>query len=73
MDSGLGVNSGMIYVYREETMTKRKRRNHSSNYKAKVALEALREEVIKSEVAEKYDLHAKPIRDWKSDLVWGAE
>jgi transposase len=54
-------------------MTKRKRRNHSSKFKAKVALEALREEMTMSELAEKYDLHANQISHWKSDLVSGAE
>ena len=54
-------------------MTKRKRRNHSSKFKAKVALEALREELTMSELAEKYDLHANQISHWKSDLMSGAE
>ena len=54
-------------------MTKRKRRNHSSKFKAKVALEALREEMTLSELAEKYDLHTNQISRWKSALISGAE
>jgi len=54
-------------------MTKRKRRNHSPKFKAKVALEALREELTMAELAEKYDLHANQISRWKHDLIAGAE
>jgi len=36
-------------------MTKRK--NHSPEFKAKVALEAIREEMTMSELAKKYGLH----------------
>ncbi len=34
-----------------------KRRNHSADFKAKVALEALREELTLPELAKKYDVH----------------
>jgi transposase len=54
-------------------MTRRKRRNHSSKFKATVALEALREELTLSELADKYDLHPNQISRWKSDLITGAE
>ncbi len=54
-------------------MTRRKRRNHSSKFKAKVAVEALREELTISELADKYDLHSNQISRWKSDLISGAE
>ena len=53
-------------------MAKRKRRNHSSSFKAKVALEALRGELTLSEIAEKYALHTNQIQRWKHDLVEGA-
>ena len=42
-------------------MARRKRRNHSSSFKAKVALEALRGELTLAEIAEKYDLHTNQI------------
>ena len=53
-------------------MARRKRRNHSSSFKAKVALEALRGELTLAEIAEKYDLHTNQIQRWKNDLVEGA-
>jgi len=54
-------------------MPRRKRRNHGSSFKAKVALEALREERTLTELAEKYDLHPNQIQRWKRDLIDGAE
>jgi len=52
---------------------RRPRRNHSSTFKAKVALEAVRGELPLAELAEKYDVHATQIAQWKADLVKGAE
>ena len=54
-------------------MTRRKRRNHSSAFKAKVALAALKGERTLAELAEQYDVHPNQIQDWKSRLVDGAE
>ena len=53
-------------------MTRRKRRNHSSTFKAKVALAALREESTLAELSERYDLHPNQIQRWKNELVNGA-
>jgi transposase len=36
-------------------------------------LEALREELTRTELAEKHDLHANQISRWKSDVVSGAD
>ena len=44
-------------------MTKRKRRNHTSAFKAKVA--ALKGERTLAELAEQYDVHPNQIQDWK--------
>ena len=44
-------------------MTKRK--NHAPDFKAKVALEAIREELTLSELAKKYGVHAGQISTWK--------
>ena len=41
-------------------MTKRKR--YSAEFKAKVALEAIREELTTAELAKKYDVHPTMIR-----------
>ena len=44
-------------------MTKRKR--HSAEFKAKVALEAIREELTTAELAKKYGIHPTMISGWK--------
>ncbi len=54
-------------------MTKRKRRNHASAFKAKVALAALKGERTLAELAEQFDVHSNQIQDWKKRLVEGAE
>ena len=54
-------------------MTKRKRRNHSSAFKAKVALAAVKGERTLAELAEQFDVHPNQIQDWKKRLVEGAE
>ena len=47
----------------------RKRTSHSPQFKAKVALEAAREQYTISELARKYSLHPNLIRGWKKQLV----
>ena len=54
-------------------MTRRKRRNHSPAFKAKVALAAIRGERTLAQLAEQYDLHANQIQDWKKKLTASAE
>ena len=51
-------------------MTRRKRRNHSSAFKAKVALAAVKGERT---LAEQFDVHPNQSQDWKKRLVEGAE
>ena len=53
-------------------MTRRKRRNHASTFKAKVALEALKGEYTLAELAGRYDLHSNQIQRWKNMLTDGA-
>lgn len=53
-------------------MTKRSRRNHSSVFKAKVALAAVKGEKTLSELAQQFDVHPNQIRQWKDQLLEGA-
>ena len=54
-------------------MTRRKRRNHSSAFKAKVALAALKGDHTLAELAEQFDVHPNQIQDWKKRLNDGVE
>lgn len=51
---------------------RRKRRNHSADVKAKVALAALKGDRTLAELAEQFDVHPNQIQDWKKRLVDGA-
>ncbi len=48
-------------------MTKRK--NHSAEFKAKVALDAIREEITLAELSKKYGVHANQISTWKRAAI----
>ena len=50
-------------------MTRRPRRNHGSNFKAKVALEAIKGEFTLSELAQRFDVHPNQIVTWKKELL----
>ena len=49
-------------------MTK-KRKNHSPEFKARVALEAIREEMTLAELSKKYGVHANQISTWKRAAI----
>ena len=51
----------------------RKRRNHSTLFKARVALAAVKEDRTLSELAEQFQLHPNQITNWKKQLVENAE
>ena len=51
---------------------KRPRRNHKAGFKAKVALAALKDDKTLEELAEKFDVHANQISQWKAPLLEAA-
>ena len=50
-------------------MTKRPRRNHGAAFKAKVALEALKEDQTIVEIAERFEVHPNQVMQWKKQLL----
>ena len=48
---------------------KRKRRNHSTAFKAKVAVAALKGDRTQAELAEDFDVHPNQITDWRKQLL----
>jgi len=53
-------------------MTKRTRRVFNASFKAKVALEALRERNTIEEIARKYELHPNQVSTWKKEFIQNA-
>jgi transposase-like protein len=49
-------------------MARRQRRNHSSVFKAKVAMAALKGDKTVAELAAQFEVHANQITDWKRQL-----
>jgi transposase-like protein len=54
-----------------DDMTKRTRRNHSPDFKAKVALAAIKGEKTLAELAQQFDVHPNQITTWKARAVEG--
>ncbi len=50
-------------------MARRPRRNHLPQFKAKVALEAVKGEKTLAELAERFDIHPNQITHWKTQLL----
>ena len=50
---------------------RRKRRNHSASFKAKVAVAAVRGEKTLAELAQQYDVHPNQIQHWRGRVVDG--
>ena len=47
----------------------KKRKNHSPEFKAKVALEAIRDEMTLAELSKKYGVHPTQIGTWKRAAI----
>lgn len=52
---------------------KQKRRKFSSGFKAKVAIESLREQLSLAEIAKKYSIHPNQVSKWKRDFLNNAD
>jgi transposase-like protein len=52
---------------------RRKRRNHLSGFKAKVALAAIKGDQTLAELSEQFDVHQNQITDWKKQLLGQAD
>ena len=50
-------------------MVKELRRSHDATFKAKVALEALKEEKTLAQLSSEYQVHANQIRQWRKQLL----
>ena len=48
------------------------RKRYSAEFKAKVALEAIKEQKTLSELAQQYSLHPNQIAQWKKQLLTGS-
>jgi putative transposase len=53
----------------EYFMARRPRRNHSNDFKAKVALAAIKAEKTLAELSSEFDVHQNQIIDWKNQLI----
>ena len=53
-------------------MSKRPRRNHAPEFKARVALEAIKGEQTLVELSKRYQVHQNQITEWKKQLLKNA-
>lgn len=52
-------------------MSKTKRKRYSADFKAKVALEAMKEEKTITEIATRFSIHPNQVTDWKKQALEG--
>ncbi len=51
----------------------KQRRRHSPEFKAKVALEAIKSQKTVNEIASEHGVHPNQVRTWKQELLQGLE
>jgi transposase len=54
---------------KKASMARRVRRTHTPEFKARVALAALRDDKTLAQLCEEFDLHTNQISEWKRQLV----
>ena len=57
---------------KKATVARRVRRTHTPEFKARVALAALREDKTMAQLCQEFELHANQITEWKRQLIEGA-
>jgi transposase-like protein len=59
----------LFYQFNGEKYKMQKRRRFKSEFKARMALEAIRGEITLNELASEYDIHPNQISQWKKQLL----
>jgi transposase-like protein len=59
----------MTKLKKKQAVARRVRRTHSAEFKAGVALAALREDRTLAQLCQEFDLHVNQITEWKRQLV----
>jgi transposase-like protein len=62
----------VVPANQEHLMSRRPRRNHSSAFKAKVAIAAIKGERTIAQISEQFDVHPNQVTTWKAQLEGGA-
>jgi transposase-like protein len=57
---------------KKTTVARRVRRTHTPEFKARVALAALREDKTMAQLCQEFELHANQITEWKRQLIEAA-
>lgn len=65
----MNLNGNVSIRERRSTMLRRKRRAHDDSFKARVAIEAIKEIKTVSEIASEYTVHPTQVSAWKSELL----